>query len=240
MANQEGRHPNTIAAFEAALDNGAAVLECDVQRTGDGKLIGLHTVFGWYRSIRGWPHLARWEDKCQIDKAIGHRTNTVCELIDTLDGDVTWNFEAKGRASMRLLLDETAKWAPNPKPVDPDPTVAPRIIVSSGWLQSRMNLARRSNPCLITAGTWREKLRLFFGRRADHVAIVQLPSRFTLAGKRIARQAEAQRIQVHWFGVNSRRRLQRVDGVVSQAGIITDEVDLLTGPLDDGMDTDDR
>lgn len=219
---------NTLAAFTAAYERGARVFECDVQAVkgeggSDDTLVGLHTSFGWHIHGLRVPRAAWRMTRSQLERALadGDAVDTIAELLAAFP-DVSWNLEAKRSRSMRALLRTLDE-------LDRAGTLPERPIIVSGGMRRRTILLARNETArpLMTAATLGEKIRLFFGRRAPHVAVVQLPARGHWFTGRIARNAIAQRIHVQWFGVSSRGLAARLRARTPRCGLSTDDHDLI-------------
>ena len=85
---------NTLAAFRAALDAGAAAVECDVQRTRDGRLVVIHDqTVDRTTDGRGAVGALAFEDLRRLDAGrwfgpafAGERVPSLDELLDLVRG----------------------------------------------------------------------------------------------------------------------------------------------------------
>ena len=243
------RRPNSYDAFKSAFDKGCTNFECDVQVTKDEILVALHASRGWVKShnspLRRRVHKMDFADlKIFLDRPTD--IPTVPELLDGqgpagqtgwLPHEVVWNLEAKHKPAMDALLEHL-----NDRRAQGTYTIQAPII-SGGWRQSMIALARQNDPNELTAVGWREGIRLFRRKPVPHAAVVQLPTSMWkpidrlvawITG-RIASAAVAQRMQVHWYNTNKVGQMDNViqfaNGGSTRQGASTDNLDELLPKL---------
>src|ERR1700741_1620591 len=90
------RPENTLAAFELALEQGAAVIEADVRRTADGALLVLHDA-DLDRTTSGSGPLGQMgaEEARRLDAGGGPPIPTVAEVLELAGRRVRVNLDLK-------------------------------------------------------------------------------------------------------------------------------------------------
>lgn len=103
-----GAPENSLAAFAAAISSGMGI-ECDVQRSGDGRAIVFHDWdFGRLTGESGPVHARRIDEIAKLrllggDKAAEHSIHTLEEFLDQVAGRVPVLIEVKSRKDRRVL-----------------------------------------------------------------------------------------------------------------------------------------
>lgn len=244
MAHRGGQGlwpPNTLFAFEHAVNLGVDVLEMDIHSTADGVLVVRHDP-----TVEG------------TTDGDGYIRNYNCSELKKLDAGFTWTpdngttYPYRGKGITIPTLDEVINAFPDMrlnidiKPKDPDVVdlfcgtlrkhgILERVMVGS-FHNEQLNRFRRLCPEVATSASQSE-VAIFFGlnsiyldgifqSRTEAFSIPEHHGRLHLITEHFIRGAHAHNMQVHVWTVNEVQDMQRlIDWGVD--GIITDYPDRL-------------
>jgi glycerophosphoryl diester phosphodiesterase len=215
---------NTLLAFSLAFDLGADAIECDVQRTSDGRLVVIHddtldrTTNGRgkvreasFETLRGLNAGVRWNIQERIptlDEALA--------LVDARGGGM--NLEVKAESLEEAMATSAAVEAPL---VELDDTMRERMLVSSFELPAVERLKSRLSwlrvAALFTGSNWRSEDMI---ARALDLGAEALHPKLNLVTPEVVARAHAAGLRVNVWTANRWATIRGllalgVDGVFS-------------------------
>ena len=208
-----GARQNTIAAFVAAIDVGADMVEFDVRRTRDGELIAFHDP-----AVGGAPVGGLTRD--EIEAAAGVRPPLLAEVLEACAGRIRLDVELKEDG---YVADVTAVLRAGFDPAQMVvtsflPTVVAQAKESFPEVKTGLLVGEDRSP-LDLPGRLRELYPLDLARRvgADYLA-----PHYKLAGLGVLRRAAAAGLPCLLWTVNSPDLIRRYAADPRVAAIITD------------------
>jgi glycerophosphoryl diester phosphodiesterase len=196
---------NTLAAFETAIALGADMIEFDVRRTGDGRLVVCHDPSRYGLPLAGVRHGA-------LDGADGTPPRLE-EVLALAHGRIALDIELKERGCVREVIELLERFGPT------------RCLLSS-FHDDVVREAKDAAPALTTGlivGTYRSVSELFPSSRLRRASADVLIVHDRLADAGVLRRTSLP--CVVWT-VNDPRRLERRLADPRIAGVITDVPEL--------------
>jgi len=206
---------NTLGSFRTALRQRADMIEFDVRRTKDGKIVVMHDDD--IRRTTDGKGLVRELTLKQIRKARtgdGERVPTLGEALDLLKGRAAGKIEIKSRGIEEQVMREVAKRR----------MVREVIIIND--MPVTLRRVKGLHPQVKTelGGFRRKKWRGLMVRRALNARADILSPHYELTTKALVDECHENGLQVHVWTVND-KKTARVLRQLGVDGITTDRLD---------------
>jgi len=213
---------NTLAAFELALQQGAAGFEFDVQRSADGHLVLIHDL-QLDRTTNGNGRVGQHTlaELQALDAGNGHRIPTLNELFTKFGRHVLYNLEIKGFSLWNDAIETAVAAAIEQHGLER------HVLVSSFNPISVWRVQRYLKTDTITAVIRDENITRF----AHH--LVPTPAdhpRHTMITAATMAQAKARNLRVNTWTVNDPAQAVRLAGLGVQ-GLISNNPDTILAAL---------
>ncbi len=96
---------NTLKSFQKALDLDVDMVECDVHRSKDGKIVCIHNAkLDKTTNGKGYVIRKTLEQLKTFDAGEGEKIPTLIEVLDLIDKRISINIELKGKKTLYPVL----------------------------------------------------------------------------------------------------------------------------------------